>query len=310
MIEDNEDFLNDDQNMIEDNEDFLNDDQNMIEDNEDFLNDDQNIEELVNKNIVNTEEILEENEICCLYVYYEKDIKYKFNFMYFLDNAMLDHVDYYIIINGVSTIIIPEKNNIKVFYRQNIGYDFGAYCHAISKINKIYNYYFFINTSVLGPFLKNNIYNWTELFIQLFNNNTKIVGTSINIYKKNNVGKYYLNNIYGKKNVFSHVQSMFFCIDNEYFNYLKNINFFNEEELKNKDFNYIITYKEIGLSQIALNNGWNINCLLPNYKNLDYRRLNYDINMTSRNGDPYYDKSYFGKNIKKEDVIFYKMNRI
>ena len=29
-------------------------------------------------------------------------------------------------------------------------------------------------------------------------------------------------------------------------------------------------------------------------------------NITSNNGDPYYDKSYFGKKIQKEDVIFIK----
>ena len=130
------------------------------------------------------------------------------------------------------------------------------------------------------------------------------------MYKNHNISNYNLLNMYGKKNIFSHIQSMFFCIDKEYFNYLKNIHFFNEEELNNKDFNYIISHKEIGLSQIALNNNWNINCLLDKYKNLDYRRLNYDINPFSKNGDPYYNNSYFGKNIKKEDVVFYKMNRI
>ena len=261
---------------------------------------------------MNEEEFTEQNNskrICCLYVYYEKDIKYKFNFMYFLDNAILDDVDYYIVVNGNSTVKITQKDNIKIFYRENNGYDFGAYSHVIKQINKTYDYYFFINTSVLGPFLINYNNRWVDVFIQLFKNNVKIVGTSINIYKKYNVGNYNLINIYGKKNVFSHVQTMFFCIDNEYFNYLNYVNFFNEDELKNKDFNYIITYKEIGLSQIALNNNWNINCILQKYQNLDYRRLNYDINMQSKNGDPYYDKSYFGKNIKKEDVIFYKMNR-
>jgi len=272
-----------------------------------------NIEDTANNNIedtTNNNYIQNNKKICCLYVYYEKDIKYKYNFIYFLNNAILDEIDYYIIINGNSSVTIPQKYNIKVFYRENNGYDFGAYSHALKHIDKIYDYYFFINTSVIGPCIFNNNKKWYNYFIELFNKDIKIVGTAINIYKKHNVANYNLINIYGKKNVFSHIQTMFFCIDDEYLNYLQNINFFYEEELINKDFNYIITHKEIGLSQIALNNNWNINCLLPNYKNLDYRRLNYDINITSRNGDPYYNKSYFSKNIKKEDVIFYKMNRI
>jgi len=273
-----------------------------------------NHNDLDNSDLNNSELNNNHNKICCLYVYYEKNNNYKFNFIYFLNNAILDNIDYYIIINGKNIEIplyILEKNNIKIFYRQNNGYDFGAYSHAIKKIDKEYDYYFFINTSVLGPFIPNKNKKWTDYFLELFNNNNvKVVGTSINMYRKYNIQNYNLINMYGKKKVFSHIQTMFFCIDNEYFNYLQNIHFFQEEELNNKDFNYVIAYKELGLSQIALNNNWNINCLLPKYKNIDYRRINYDKNITSRNGDPYYDKSYFGKNIRKEDVIFYKNNRL
>jgi hypothetical protein len=59
---------------------------------------------------------------------------------------------------------------------------------------------------------------------------------------------------------------MFFCINNEYYNYLKKINFFNESEMNNAPkLLYIIAYKEIGLSQIAIKNGWNINSILSNF---------------------------------------------
>jgi hypothetical protein len=102
---------------------------------------------------------------------------------------------------------------------------------------------------------------------------------------------------------------MFFAINKEYFLYLDKINFFNEEELNDKDFYYVIAYKEIGLSQIALKNNWNINCILENYKNIDYLKVKTDINSHSNNGDPYFINKYFGNTIKKEDVIFFKMNR-
>jgi hypothetical protein len=103
---------------------------------------------------------------------------------------------------------------------------------------------------------------------------------------------------------------MFFVLKRDYLEYLNSINFFNEELInKINDFNYLIAYKEIGLSQIALNNGWNINCILEKYKDLDYRVLKNDINPTSKNGDPYYNNAFFGENITKKDVIFYKINR-
>ena len=248
--------------------------------------------------------------IVVLYVYYEKNNEYKFNFKYFLENAILDNIDYYIIINGICTVQIPNKPNINILFRQNLGFDFGAFSYAIEKIQIKYDYYFFINTSVLGPFNKDKNKPWTSYFIELFNENVKIVGTSINIYKKNKVGKYNLENIYKHKGPYSHVQTMFFAINYDYLKYLKNINFFNEKQLnKINDFNYIIAYKEIYLSQIALYNGWNINCILPEYKNLDYKRIKKDINEYSKNGDPYYKNSFFGKTIHKEDVLFFKINR-
>jgi hypothetical protein len=252
------------------------------------------------------------NKYCCIYAYYEKDDLYKENFIYFLKNGILDNVDYYIVLNGNCTVNIPQKNNIIVYQRENKGYDFGAFSYVINKFTKKYDYYFFLNTSICGPYLNNNDKKWIYYFLELFNKDkdVKIVGTSINIYRNNYFEKYNLTKIYNKNNPFIHIQSMFFCIDNEYFNYLKNINFFNEDEVNNvSNIHYIIAYKEIGLSQHALNNNWNINCILSKYKDIDYRNLKKDINNTSYEGDPYYENSYFGKNIDKYEVIFYKNNR-
>jgi hypothetical protein len=261
-------------------------------------------------NIKTLENFSEDIKYCCIYAYYEKDNLYKNNFLYFLKNGILKNVDYYIVINGKCTVNIPKKENIIIYRRENKGYDFGAFSFVIKKITKNYNYYFFLNTSVCGPYLKNNNKEWINYFLDLFNKDVKIVGTSINIFPYDSYGGYDLNKIYNKKNPFIHIQSMFFCIDNEYFNYLNKINFFNENELNNaKDLEYIIAYKEIGLSQYALINNWNINSILSKYKDIDYRLVKIDFNNTSKNGDPYYEKSYFGNDINKFEVIFYKNNR-
>ena len=199
--------------------------------------------------------------LACLYAYYEKDETYKNNLLYFLENGILDNVDYYIIINGNCSIDIPKKSNIIVFHRENKGYDFGAFSYAIKYINKEYDYYFFLNTSVKGPLLKNNSRPWTEYFLELFNSpEIKLVGTTINIFPLSRFEKHDLDNIYNHSSPHTHVQSMFFCIDNEFYKYLKKENFFNEEELNNaENISYVIAYKEIGLSQLCLNNNWNIN---------------------------------------------------
>jgi hypothetical protein len=250
------------------------------------------------------------NKLCCIYAYYEKNDLYKSNFEYFLKNAILNNVDYYIIINGICTVNIEQRNNIIIFKRNNVGFDFSAYSNAIFKIDKNYEYYFFLNTSVRGPYLHNNNKPWTSYFLDLFKNNTKIVGTTINIFTSKAYNGNDFVKLYGDKNVYSHVQTMFFCIDNECLNYLKNINFFNEKECNNfiniKD---LISLKEIGLSQIILNNGWNINSILEKYRDIDYRTLSYNINPTAPCGDCYYKNKYFGGTFTMYDVIFFKNNR-
>ncbi len=250
------------------------------------------------------------NKMCCLYAYYEKDDKYKENLQFFINNGLLDEIDYYFIINGDCSVNIPNKDNIKIIKRENKGFDFGAYSCAIQNhLNKEYDYYIFMNTSVKGPYLKDNI-KWYEPFISLFNEDVKIVGTTINIFSVDEYEGNKLNEIYNHEIPFTHIQSMFFIMDSEYYKYLKSNNFFDEEKINQiNNINDIITNYEFGLSQLALKNGWNINCILDKYKNLDYRTVKTDINPTSNYGDPYHINAYFGKTIDPYDVIFFKNNR-
>ena len=67
---------------------------------------------------------LKQNKICVIYNYYEKNNIYKKNFIYFLENRILNELDYYIIINGESTVNIPIKTNIHIYYRENKKYDY------------------------------------------------------------------------------------------------------------------------------------------------------------------------------------------
>ena len=206
----------------------------------------------------------------------------------FLNNGLLDHVDYYIIINGDCTVNIPEQDNIKIIKRENIGYDFGAWSHCINNyINKQYDYYIFINTSVRGPYMtqedKNKNITWLDKFLLLFNNDDiKMVGTSINIL--------YSNNEYPD----THIQSMFFILNNEGFNYILNLDFFNEELINSYDnISYIVFNYEVRLSQLILKNNWNINSILPIFQNIDHRK----------------NKEYIRiRNVTNEELVFAKFS--
>ena len=251
------------------------------------------------------------NKYACLYAYYEKNNDYKENFKYFLDNVVnkKNDIDYYIIINGECTLELPNENNyIKIIKRDNVGFDFGAWSHCIKNyIKKSYDYYIFLNTSVKGPYPED--INWLEKFLDLFKSgpgNIKLVGTSINVLDTYEDSEKLLKH----NGIYTHVQSMFFILDKEGFDLLYKEKFFDDEEdlNKNKDIWYIVLYKEIKMSQIILKNGYNINSILPKYKDIDYTKISKNFNTSAT--DPYNKNAYFGNTITKEEVIFFKNNRL
>jgi hypothetical protein len=232
------------------------------------------------------------NRYVCLYAYYEKNNDYKDNFKFFLENGILDYVDYYFIINDKCSVNLPEKKNIKIFNRKNIGYDFGAWSFGLEKLKNVYDYYIFMNTSVIGPYLDNNNQDWLEKFMELFNTkDVKLVGSTINILNPPHA---------------THVQTMFFILDREAIEFLNSKDFFNEKEINKYDFNSIVNKKEIGLSQYILKNNWNINCIIPYYRNLDYRTLYHNINQPTEISDVVYNNSFFGRTLTPKEMVFYK----
>jgi hypothetical protein len=249
----------------------------------------------------------EKNNYVCIFAYYEKNDTYKENLNYFINNGIYDNIDYFIIINGNCTIDIPKKQNINVVYRENKGYDFGAWNYCVNQIlKKSYDYYIFLNSSVRGPYLDNNK-NWLDEYLKLFNDpDVKLVGSSINIYinTPQNFDSNLLEKLYKSKGPYTHVQSMFFILSSEGFEFLKINDFFNKDY---DNFIDLIIYKEIGMSQMILKNNWNINCILSKYSNYDYRKVNDNFNPTGT--DPYWKNAYFGESINPYEVIFYKNNR-
>ena len=100
------------------------------------------------------DDITKRRRICCIYVYYEKEEQYRRNFRYFLDHAIFDTIDFVLVVHGGCTVKIPHRPNIRVLYRENVGYDFGGYAHGLASVQKDnYDYFFFVNTSVIGPIM-------------------------------------------------------------------------------------------------------------------------------------------------------------
>jgi len=260
------------------------------------------------------EEFNSSEKYVCMYAYYEKNDEYKEHLSYFLENGIIDEIDYYIIVNGKCTVNIPQRKNIKVIIRENRGFDFGAWQHCIKHeiLPNKYDYYIFLNSSVRGPIGVEPPLQWHQKFRELFDDgpDIKIVGTTINVLM--NTWKEYP--IEGSP-PYTHVQTMFFMLNREGFDFLLERGFFDDEDVLNNttDMKYMVTHKEIGMSRLILKNGWNINALVPKYRGKDYRTITKNFNPSSESPynvslDPPDKKCYFGEDIKPKEVIFYKTN--
>ena len=190
----------------------------------------------------------------CKHGYIEKD---NHTFIFILNNPNLE-------IN-----FLPNKKNVRIINRSNTGIDFGGWTETLfSKQNnkylyESYDYFVFINSTVRGPFLSDLHKDWTEIFIDKLNQKTKLVGTSINLM---GIGQ--------TVHFCPHVQSMFLVTDRIGLDIgIKNF-IFDINKINVNKFDTIIK-KEMGFSQAILKNGYNIACMIPEFKDIDF--TNNDI---------------------------------
>ncbi len=223
---------------------------------------------------------------------------YNLNFFVKKELSYRENIDYIIVINGFnynSKIVFPELKNLIIIKRENTGFDFGGHACAlehIEKLNKKYDYYFFMNSGVIGPILPHYFSeaHWSNVFIKKINDNVKLVGTTIVCLPTHDLGGY------GPK-----VEGFFFMTDNiglDLFKKEKTIFCNHADKVK------AIVNGEYGISNCILKNGYSLDCMLPRYQNIDWRNSNnYNLNC---NIHPSRNKSFYNYSINPYDVIFHK----
>ena len=234
-----------------------------------------------------------------IYTYFSSQSSdYNLEFFVKQELSYKNNIDYIIVINGYvynTNIHFPILDNLIILKRENIGFDFGGHNHALEYItenNKIYNYYFFMNSGVIGPIIHHYFQktHWSSIFINKINESCKLVGTSIVCLPCYDCGGY------GPK-----VEGFFFMVDNLGLELLKN--------KKNIFCNHLTKWSaivngEYGLSTCILENGYSIDCMLPKYQNIDWtNNMNYMLN---NNIHPSRHNSFYGESINPYDVIFHK----
>ena len=251
------------------------------------------------------------SKIVVLYAYYEKNQSYKENLLFFLKYGYIsdENIDFIIIINGQFTIVFPQIKNLFVIQRENTGYDFQAWntgLKSLSKKQKVYDYYIFLNSSVRGPFIPTyslKYMRWYQGYIDLLKNDVKLVGSTICLLPPNS----YWNP--QNPNLCPCVQTYVFAMDNDCVNFLLSTGFW---EKSYNTVTLVSIYQERLLSILVLANGWNISCLIPEYQNRNYKNLKNNFNPTTNSiGDIALNglNTCFGRTIHPYEVLFMKNNR-
>ena len=238
------------------------------------------------------------NKVLVLYVFHIINNRVK----YFINNCIFDDpdVDFIIISNNKNnTLDFPNKNNVKTFFRDNIGYDFGGWSDALLTNNLYENYdkFIFVNSSTIGPFIPSYYKDkWTNIYINGLQNNVKLFGSTINTCCDP------LNK--------SHVQSYIFSMDKTTLQYLIKCEIFSTTNYT-KTFNDTIWQKEVLMSRKIIENNWNIGSLMKYYSDVDFTFTNkkpHEYNIKFLDDVMY---PHFRNNLWTDyGIVFLKGNRI
>lgn len=238
-----------------------------------------------------------------LYVFHE--LNYRVN--NFIKNAIfLDpDVDFIVINNGSENEpILPD--HVIYFKCDNIGYDFGGWSKGLlyNNLYEEYTSFIFVNSSVSGPYLPSYYEGrWTDIYLKGLTDSVKLFGSTIN------TGSLKMeSDVEGS----SHIQSYIFAMNYEALSFLISKGIFSLT-IFSKDFQDAIVNKEIKMSRLIIENGWNIGCLMTYYKGVDFRFLaskpsDYKPFII---GDPMVSKNFSDKLFNNfYELVFIKGNRL
>jgi hypothetical protein len=238
------------------------------------------------------------NSTLVLYVFHEYNCRVK----HFIEHALFKspNVTFLFVWNTTKNkdvhFEIPEY--VTVLKRENMGYDFGAWSYGLFHEDnyKKYDNFVFVNSSVYGPFLKEGELRemWVKKYLDGLNDTVKLFGSTINTIKNT------------KKLI--HVQSYIYCMKKETVKFLVDKELFSLTNIS-KTFDEAIN-KEIGMSRLIIDNGWNIGCLHKHYEGEDFK------NVTDAKWIRYMDDIMYPEYIHSQpqsiyqELVFVKGNRL
>jgi len=217
----------------------------------------------------------------------------------FIKNCIFkdDNIDFVIVCNN-KKIVYDCPDYVKKINRDNIGFDFGGWSHALlyNNLYSSYDNFIFVNSSVIGPFLKTEGIKWTDIYLSGLKDNVKLFGSTINTVSDPEHK--------------SHVQSYIFSMDKLTLEYLIKCNIFSINR-NVRNMNEAIWNKEVLMSRKIIENGWNIGSLLPYYQGVDFTFSNKKFkDYKLKNYDDLMFNKYHNVLWNEYELLFVKGNRI
>mmetsp|Transcript_7015 Transcript_7015/g.19104 ORF Transcript_7015/g.19104 Transcript_7015/m.19104 type:complete len:1431 (-) Transcript_7015:144-4436(-) len=252
-------------------------------------------------------------KVLVVYAFYESGREQRKNMLYFLRHGMDSYADTTIVVNGNTTIHFPHRPQLRVIFRENTCFDFGAWgfgLEAAVATGKTYAYYILMNSSVRGPFFPFYVSeelrgHWTQLWISRLRWQEHLVGLAINCP----------DGLGGKA---PHVMSMAILLDEPAMAIARN----------NSMFSCAASYREAmareaQLSEVILSHGLNVGSMQWSYVGVDWRASLKTIReaplvpnsdrFPACQGialDIFYGQGwYFGITAHPHETMFFKTNR-
>jgi len=198
-----------------------------------------------------------------LYVFH----RYNERVEYFIKNAIfLDPDIDFMIINNGDTVEFTIPDYVIYFKTINQGFDFGGWSKGLlyNDLYKGYDSFIFVNSSVMGPYLPSYFKGkWTDIYLDGLTDSVKLFGSTINSG---------FINIPNDPENYSHIQSYIFAMNLETLSFLISKEIFSLENFSPTLLD-AVKEKELRMSRLIIENGWNIGCLMNYYKGVDFRFL-------------------------------------
>ena len=232
------------------------------------------------------------------------------NLNFFLRQQVNPEIDYFISTVDVNPLnICSHSCNAEIVPVENDSHDYGGFARVLQSNTMVcdYDYYFFINSSCIGPFLPAYYdYDWTAAFIGQMVDGVEAVGSTINCLPMESPYSQLL--LKGQlAPPYYHIQTYAYCLSRKALDFLQSVSFFRAPTNWNKT-ETILNY-EILLSKILTMAGMNIAALAAGYQGLDFSQQSEKTLILEKIGDPCFPSAIFGRSLSRFETIFVKPTR-